>query len=75
MTTTYDQPERCPICGYYLTTAVELTGSRCVDPGHWQAAGVLSPRDYYPLAQVASQASVERHRRSTYQDSLKSICG
>lgn len=72
--TTDDTPERCPICGYFLTTAAEFTGRRCVDPGHWQAAGVLSPRDYYPMAQIASQADVERHQRSTNQHTLKSIC-
>ncbi|MBN1218385.1 MAG: hypothetical protein JXM69_05625 [Anaerolineae bacterium] len=69
-----NKPDRCPICGYYLTTLAEFAGSRCVDPGHWQAAGALSPRDYFPMAQIASQASVEYHHRVTNQNSLKSIC-
>jgi hypothetical protein len=59
-----NKPPRCPICGYYLTMAVQFAGCRCVDPGHWQAAGVLNPRDYYPMAKIASGAHAEHSRRT-----------
>jgi hypothetical protein len=62
--TTNHKPSRCPICGYYLTIATQFAGSRCVDPGHWQAAGILAPRDYYPMAKIASGATVELNQRS-----------
>jgi len=50
--------------------AAEFTGQRCVDPAHWQAAGVLAPRDYYPMAKIVSAASVELNQRSTQKDIL-----
>jgi hypothetical protein len=74
MMTSTDKPIRCPICGYYLTTAAQFTGYRCVDPGHWQAAGLLEARDYYPMAQIASRASVELNYRSATQNTLNSSC-
>jgi hypothetical protein len=58
-----DEPTRCPICGYYFTIARQYAGYRCIDPGHWQAAGVLNPRDYYPMAKIASSANSEISRR------------
>jgi len=53
------QPSCCHICGYYLTITAEFSGHRCLDPGHWQAAGLLRPRDFYPLAQIAAAAHAE----------------
>jgi len=35
---------------------------------------MLSPQDYYRLAQVASRAIVEHNQRLTNQKALKSIC-
>ncbi len=58
------KPDRCPICGYYLTMAAEFTGSRCIDPGHWQAAGVLGARDYSPMAKIVAWANVELTHRT-----------
>lgn len=63
MTIMINQPERCSFCKYYLTTDPQFVGYRCVDPGHWQAAGLLKPGDYYPLAQVAAIAIVEHKQR------------
>ena len=44
-------PERCVICGCYLTTMAEYADNRCLDPGHWQAAGLASS-DFYSLARL-----------------------
>ena len=57
------KPESCPICGNYLTTAREFNGLRCADPSHWLAAGHLAPTDYYRLAEVFAQDSVELNQR------------
>lgn len=53
MTTTY-QPYQCPICGGYLTTAEEYALSRCHNPGHWLAAGLLEANDFYAMARVVA---------------------
>jgi hypothetical protein len=58
-----NKPPRCPICGYFLTTANQFAGCRCVDPGHWQAAGILNPQDYYPMAKIVSGALTEQNQR------------
>jgi hypothetical protein len=50
---------RCMICGGYLTTDEEYIGYRCVDPGHWQAAGLLAPRDFYAMARLVAGARAE----------------
>ena len=57
------EPGRCTICGYYLTTSDEYVGYRCLDPGHWQAAGVLVSSDFYPMARLAAQAHAELNIR------------
>ena len=54
-----DQPNCCPICGETQILDTQFRGSSCTDPAHWQAAGLLSPRDYYPLARIAAQARVK----------------
>ncbi len=56
---TNDIPGRCKICGNYFTTSAEFASSRCMEPGHWLAAGVLSPTDYYPIAKIAARASAK----------------
>lgn len=54
------KPLRCSICGLYLTTHPYFYGRRCLEPGHWLAAGLLQADDYYPLGQLAAQAMLER---------------
>ncbi len=66
MTATH-QPDCCTICGYYLTIIDTYEGDRCVDPGHWQAAGLLSPRDFYTMAQIMALARAERVHRADFQ--------
>lgn len=61
--TDVNEPEGCPICGGYLTTIEKYAGFRCFDPGHWQAAGRLASTDFYPMARIAAQASVELNQR------------
>jgi hypothetical protein len=46
-----DKPERCSICGCFLTTVDAYNGSRCLDPAHWQAAG-LNPLNFYAMARI-----------------------
>jgi hypothetical protein len=58
------RPKRCAICGYYLTTGEKYAGRRCLDPGHWQAAGVLAPADFYPMARLTAQVRAELNQRS-----------
>ena len=55
-------PKCCRICGRYLTTVEEFTGYRCLDPGHWQAAG-LSPSDFYAIARVAAIGEQDAAKR------------
>lgn len=62
--TTTTEPDSCSICGYYLTTANEFAGHRCVEPSHWQAAGLLSSSDYYRMAEIAAWISEELSQRS-----------
>lgn len=57
------EPSSCRICGYFLTTIEAYLGSRCTDPGHWQAAGLLRPRDFYLMARIAALAHRERANR------------
>jgi len=61
-----DRPSCCTMCGYYLTTDEKYTGLRCVDPGHWQAAGLLRPRDFYAMARLVAGARTELARRPDY---------
>jgi hypothetical protein len=65
---TINQPGRCPFCNYYLTTAAQFASDRCVDPGHWQATGLLAPRDYYLLAKIAARANEELNQRPANGD-------
>ncbi|MBI1877010.1 MAG: hypothetical protein HYR94_02020 [Chloroflexi bacterium] len=58
-----DRPSCCIICGYYLSTDEKYIGSRCVEPGHWQAAGLLGPRDSYAMARLVVSARIELARR------------
>jgi hypothetical protein len=60
---TVRQPRSCKICGYYLTTKAQYTGYRCVNPDHWQAAGLFAPRDFYSMARMAAGARAELARR------------
>lgn len=52
--TQIDHVPHCPICGHYLSTAVRLVSQCCLDPAHWLAAGQLSSRDYFAMAQLAA---------------------
>jgi hypothetical protein len=61
MTDSYP-PNRCLICGHYLTTSEKYAGERCPNPGHWLATGALSPTDYYQMAYIIAQTSVELKR-------------
>jgi hypothetical protein len=56
------QPGNCPICGQYLTTSKKYAGQRCLNPGHWQAVGLLVPTDYYAMARIVAQAQAESNR-------------
>ena len=58
-----NEPNRCVICSYYLTIAQEYVGHRCVDPGHWQAAGLLTSNDFYSMACLAASAFTELNYR------------
>lgn len=64
MSTKMNEPENCTFCGYYLTTLDKYAGSRCVDPAHWQAAGMLAAHDFYPMARIAAGANAELDQRS-----------
>lgn len=57
------EPAACRICGYWHTLSVQYRGNRCVDPGHWQAAGLISFKDYYSLAKIAAEARKELPHR------------
>jgi hypothetical protein len=61
--TATDGPGCCQICGYYLTKDPQFRSERCVDPGHWQAAGLLKPYDYYRMAEIVTGARAELDRR------------
>lgn len=54
-----ENPGVCHICGCYFTIVNEYCGHRCLDPGHWQAAGLLAPDDFYPMALIAAQSNAE----------------
>lgn len=58
------EPATCRICGYWHTLSAQYLGNRCVDPGHWQAAGLISFKDYYSLAKVAAEARKELPHRT-----------
>jgi hypothetical protein len=55
---TGNQQRCCPICGYTLTLDAHLLEAACTDPGHWQAAGLLSSNDYYPMAQIMARSAL-----------------
>jgi hypothetical protein len=65
-----ERPNRCSLCGYYLTADEKYAGMRCVDPGHWQAAGLLRPRDFYAMARLVAGARAELARRPDYRGVL-----
>ncbi len=52
-------PDLCQFCGCYFTIINEYCGHRCLNPGHWQAAGLLAPHDFYPMALIAAQRNAE----------------
>jgi hypothetical protein len=60
---TVHEPRCCKICGYYLTTNEQYTSYRCVNPEHWQAAGLLAPRDFYLMARIVARGRAELARR------------
>lgn len=55
---TGNQHRCCPICGYILTLDAQLLEESCTDPAHWQAAGLLSSNDYYPMAQIVARSAL-----------------
>jgi hypothetical protein len=57
------QPGQCTLCGYYFTVLKEYAGHRCLDPAHWQAAGLLAPNDFFPMAQLMIYVGAESNRR------------
>ncbi len=63
-----NKPIRCSICGFYLTTAEQFAGYRCSDPSHWQTVGLLTTRDYYPMAKLTAQATSEHKLRPDNRD-------
>ena len=67
-----EKPECCPICGNYLTIALQFNGHRCADPSHWLAAGYVASTDYYRLAEVFARDSVELNQR-LHQSHPKSV--
>lgn len=60
----------CLICGHYLTTQDQYAGNRCTDPGHWQAAGLLAPRDFYLMARMVAGLPAEIVRRPVKPEAL-----
>jgi hypothetical protein len=58
----------CLICGYYLTTDEQYLGHRCLDPSHWQAAGLLSARDFYSMARMVAGSRAELTHRADNPD-------
>jgi len=64
MTTNNHQPGRCTICGCYLTTVQDYAGDRCLDPAHWQAAG-LAPRDFYAMARIMATGQAQQSTASS----------
>ena len=65
---TSNKPTRCAICGYYLTLTEEYLGSRCLAPGHWQAAGRVASTDFLGMARVMA---AEHRERSNQQFSFR----
>lgn len=63
ITTDIQQPNSCAICGNFLTTSEKYAGQRCLDPGHWQATGLLNPTDFYLLSRIAARMGTELERR------------
>ena len=52
------KPASCAICGNYLTASGEYA-QRCLEPGHWLAAGKIAPADFYSISRLAAQIRVE----------------
>ena len=63
LTITTNKPTYCAICGYYLTSNERYVGQRCLDPGHWQAAGKLASTDYYVMARLTALSHSEPDHR------------
>ena len=57
-------PQSCPFCGLNLTVDTHSVRRQCVDPAHWQGAGLLSSHDYYAMAKLAARGIMEMARRS-----------
>jgi hypothetical protein len=62
------KPGCCAICGYFLTASESYAGHRCLNPGHWQAAGLLAPSDFYRMAQIAAKLNAELNHRFDHQN-------
>jgi hypothetical protein len=62
------KPGRCAICGYFLTSSEIYAGYRCLNPGHWQAAGLLAPNDYYLMAKITAKSNAELNHRFNHQN-------
>ncbi len=62
------KPDQCTICGSYLTVVEEYAGTRCLDPAHWQAAGLLHPSDFYPMARIMAEATAEYNSRTDLKE-------
>lgn len=67
----FDKPNRCVICGNYLTISGKYVAHRCLDPSHWQAIGLLAPNDFYLMACLTAKRSAEPVRRSEVPDSCR----
>jgi hypothetical protein len=53
-----------------LTIEVQFSGESCTDPAHWQAAGLLSAHDYYPMAIIAGRANLKPKEIWPYPNSF-----
>ena len=57
------EPITCSICGLFFTLSVQFAGERCIDPGHWQAAGIITVKDYYIMAKIKAETANEQLSR------------
>ena len=61
------ESNQCPICEGDLTLKSNIVQDSCNNPSHWQAAGLISAKDYYTMAQVAARAALAREREAADQ--------
>ncbi|MCB0213516.1 MAG: hypothetical protein KDJ52_29505 [Anaerolineae bacterium] len=57
------EPIACSICGLFFTLSGQFAGKRCIDPGHWQAAGIITVKDYYTMAKIKAAKANEQLSR------------